>query len=142
MKANVNYRQLHRHCPACRTELTQIGDDRGDTQPWFSCAECAGLWLSHDEFFAHFHRAQPGREITELLVHNDGSTPRPCPTCAEPMEIAWLDFMQLDQCPDHGIWFDDGDLDRALANATGLEQIKGLARAARAERVKATKAPG
>jgi len=42
------------------------------------------------------------------------------------MEIAWLDFLQLDQCADHGIWFDAGELDRALKNQTGLKQVKDL----------------
>ncbi len=135
----MSYRQLHRHCPSCRTELAEIGDDVGEAEPWYTCAECSGLWLTEGEFFRHFKNAQPRREVDELLVHNDGSPRRPCPMCAEPMDVAWLDFLQLDQCSGHGIWFDAGELDRALANDTGLKEVRELLEASKAARAKKRK---
>jgi hypothetical protein len=30
------------------------------------------------------------------------------------MAIVWIEFLQLDQCREHGVWFDPGELDRAF----------------------------
>lgn len=65
---------------------------------------------------------RPGQD-NELLVHNDGSERRRCPICVEDMEIAWMLFLQMDRCEDHGIWFDPGELDRALAGDDGSEVL-------------------
>lgn len=124
----MTYRRVHRFCPSCRTELTEVGE----TEPWYTCPDCAGLWLSEREFFRNFKRAQPKRKVDELLVHNDGSPRRPCPTCNELMDLAWLDFLQLDQCVGHGIWFDAGELDRALRNDTGLREVQEAVKASAA----------
>ena len=37
---------------------------------------------------------------------------------ASRMSIAWLEYLKLEQCMDHGVWFDRGELDRALAGDT------------------------
>ena len=65
-------------------------------------------------FLAELRHAQPKHAVDELLEHNDGTPRRPCPRCAEPMAIVWLEFLQLDQCAEHGVWLDRGELDRAL----------------------------
>lgn len=77
--------------------------------------------------------------MDELLVHNDGSARRPCPICSDAMEIAWLDFLQLDQCADHGIWFDAGELDRALQDDTGLREVQLLLKMAQSARKKTSR---
>lgn len=56
--------------------------------------------------------ALPDKALDELMVHNDGSPRRPCPVCGETMDIAWIDFLQLDQCEAHGVWLDGGELQK------------------------------
>jgi Zn-finger nucleic acid-binding protein len=79
------------------------------------CSSCKGAWIDHPSFFELLKHAPATLELEELMVHNDGSERRPCPVCKETMDIAWIDFLQLDQCEKHGIWFDSGELRRALA---------------------------
>lgn len=98
-----------------------------------SCPTCAATWAPLPEFWSLFHHAQPESQITELLVHNDGSPRRPCPRCGELMDIAWIDFLQLDQCT-CGIWFDPTELDRALTLDVGSELADLLAKRLRRQR--------
>src|SRR5262249_49366946 len=49
---------------------------------------------------------------------------RPCPHCGELMDLAWIDFLQLDQCEEHGVWLDPGELKRALSSAKPDSQLK------------------
>lgn len=67
--------------------------------------------------------ARPGGD-NELLVHNDGTARRKCLVCAEDMDIAWLLFLQIERCADHGLWFDPGELDRALDGDVGAEVLE------------------
>ncbi len=66
------------------------------------------------------------QKLPELMVHNDGSRRRACPHCGEPMDLAWIDFLQLDQCAEHGVWLDRGELEAALASATPHGEVKAL----------------
>jgi Zn-finger nucleic acid-binding protein len=78
------------------------------------CDRCGGAWMDIAAFLADLRRAQPRLAAEELMEHNDGTPRRPCPVCKEPMSIVWIEFLQLDQCHEHGLWFDPGELDRAL----------------------------
>ena len=70
-----------------------------------ACPQCGGAWMDVSEFLSHLRAVQPHIHCEELLQHNDGTPRRPCPRCGELMTIAWLEFLKLDQCDQHGIWF-------------------------------------
>jgi hypothetical protein len=48
-----------------------------------------------------------------------------------PHGLAWIDFLQLDQCPEHGVWLDPGELVKALASAQEWPELKSLLAALR-----------
>jgi Zn-finger nucleic acid-binding protein len=78
------------------------------------CDQCGGAWMELASFLADLKRAQPQHRVDELMEHNDGTPRRPCPRCGDTMSIVWLEFLQLDQCEPHGVWFDGGELERAF----------------------------
>ncbi len=93
---------------------------------YLCCEACKSIWIREPEFLSLMEEVRPGRDNT-LLVHNDGTERRRCPTCSETMDIAWMLFLQMDRCEEHGIWFDPGEFNQALAGDVGsevLDQVK------------------
>ena len=39
------------------------------------------------------------------------------------MDIAWLDFLSIDQCEAHGVWFDRAELEKALSSQVGANVV-------------------
>ncbi len=76
--------------------------------------KCGGMWIPELEFLALLHATPEAQHFDELMEHNDGSPRRPCPVCGELMNLAWIDFLKIDRCPQHGVWLDPGELDEAL----------------------------
>ena len=107
----MSYREGEIACPACRhrIEWRQVGE-----RHVARCAACMGVWMETGQFLALLREAQPEKAPDELMVHNDGSPRRDCPVCAAPMDLAWLDFLCLDQCLAHGVFLDAGELEKAL----------------------------
>jgi Zn-finger nucleic acid-binding protein len=112
------FRSVTLVCPGCRPRATLLAEDKGAR-----CAACGGWFLDEGVLLARIREAQPSHPVEELLEHNDGSPRRPCPQCGERMSIVWLEYLQLEQCPEHGVWFDRGELDRALAGDTAPRWI-------------------
>ena len=117
------YRDLEHRCLDCGT-LLQHGSVEG--APCERCPQCQGLWFEPGTFLSLLARTPTAQHLDELLVHNDGSERRPCLHCGDKMDIAWIDFLKLDQCSDHGVWLDPGELDKALASAEPSEELKQL----------------
>lgn len=114
-------------CPSCKLALEEVLV--GGTDGW-QCDRCHGIWMSEPAFWSLFRRHQPDSDVRELLIHNDGTPRRPCPACREQMDISWIDFLQLDRCPRaHGIWFDDGEIQRAVRFDVGQEVVEAMKRA-------------
>jgi Zn-finger nucleic acid-binding protein len=40
--------------------------------------------------------------------------------------VSRVDFLQLDQCPEHGVWLDPGELVKALESAQAGLELKAL----------------
>jgi Zn-finger nucleic acid-binding protein len=106
------YRTVSHHCPECQIELEHGRSKYGS--PLEMCPTCRGIWIAPKTFFESLRRALPNKRIDELMVHNDGTPRRPCPHCLKRMNIAWLDFLPLDQCEEHGVWLDPGEFEIAL----------------------------
>jgi Zn-finger nucleic acid-binding protein len=93
------------------------------------CSACGGVWIPELELLALLHASPDAQQFDELMEHNDGSPRRPCPVCSELMNLAWIDFLQLDRCPQHGVWLDRGELYEALhSKGAWDEQMKRLRR--------------
>jgi Zn-finger nucleic acid-binding protein len=114
--AAVEYRRVTVSCVACGEPLVEERLRGGQTLA--RCGKCGGVWMDVDEFLAVLRARQPRLALDELPEQNDGSPRRPCPRCGETMAIAWLEYLRLDQCADHGVWLDPGELDRALHGET------------------------
>lgn len=83
--------------------------------------------MEEPTFWSLYHEHLPKAVVRELMVHNDGTPRRECPACHEKMEIAWIDLLQLDRCAGgHGVWFDAGELQRALRNEVGHESLAAI----------------
>ena len=112
----VPFRQQAIQCVDCRRTMRGRGSAIAAA---LGCGRCNSTWMGNASFFNLMADAQPTKNVTELMIHNDGTPRRPCPVCRRDMEIAWIDFLQLDQCEEHGIWFDDGELACALMYDVG-----------------------
>ncbi len=98
-------------CPVCREPLV-VAEREGielDACPW-----CRGLWFDAGEL------ALLAEKLGRTLSTDAGAPaapgaekPRTCPRCDRPMEKVALGTsprVLLDRCPDHGLWFDHGEL--------------------------------
>lgn len=94
-----------------------------DGRHWARCDACGGVWMETAQFLSLLREAVPDKAVDELMVHNDGSPRHPCPVCAESMDLAWLDFLCVDQCERHGVWFERGELEKALRWQVGGEVV-------------------
>jgi Zn-finger nucleic acid-binding protein len=107
----VPHRQPALACVSCgQTLVPFVHDDRHLSR----CLSCHGTWMGAAELLSLLRAAQPTKAVGELMVHNDGSARRPCPVCHEAMDLAWLEFLQLDQCAAHGVWLDEGELQKVV----------------------------
>ena len=114
------YRSQSVPCPVCAGTL-QHNDELG--VDCLRCPECFGAWIEDDAFFSALRRRHPEARVTEVMVHNDGSPRIVCPFCSQKMDIGWLDFLQVDSCAEHGLWFEDAELERALAYEIGQDVV-------------------
>jgi Zn-finger nucleic acid-binding protein len=109
------------NCPRCKTELRAIELPEFDAEKVHMCDRCEGAWYSHDSLTAvataDFHEVEsselePGLEPDKLdLVELDD--PVACPECDKKMarfSYSLSPSTLLDECPEHGVWLDDGEL--------------------------------
>jgi len=94
--------------------------------PCERCPRCAGLWIETTRFLELLAATPTAQALAELMVHNDGSPRRACPHCRQLMDLAWIDFLQLDQCLEHGVWLDPGEMEEALRSAEPSPELKAL----------------
>ena len=97
-------------CLACSQPLAAVAHAEAKFD---RCRSCGGVFIERAEFMNVLHAALGRRDI-ELLEHNDGTERRPCARCGDLMQIVWLEFLKIDECVSHGLWFDGGELERAL----------------------------
>lgn len=97
---------------------------------YLHCNRCQSVWIREPELRSLMDDARPGAD-NALLVHNDGTERRRCPICATHMDIAWMLFLQMQRCQEHGIWFDPGELERALGGDIGNEVLEQVNRQAK-----------
>jgi len=122
------YREAATLCLTCNIPMERAETSTGHDLE--VCDRCGGAWMDVAAFLADLRRAQPRLASDELMEHNDGTPHRPCPVCKQPMSIVWVEFLQLDQCLEHGVWFDRGELERALQGDVVPAEIRAVLQAA------------
>lgn len=96
-------------CPSCGIELVPSGTR-------LHCKQCNGMLVRPEEveeMMQHMSPDQP-RAISKLIHAGGSDAPRKCPSCETMMTVCMLGTVTVDQCPEHGIWFDGKELTRAL----------------------------
>ncbi|MCA9794954.1 MAG: zf-TFIIB domain-containing protein [Candidatus Eremiobacteraeota bacterium] len=109
-------------CPRCDTEMKQV---MLRNIPVDLCPNCEGSWYDADELAAILETPLQELESSDLapvlvadkLDKIDTEKNLDCPRCGEPMvryQYLITSDIYLDECPDHGIWLDDGELTKML----------------------------
>lgn len=103
------------HCPACGSELV---DDFVGVCSIDECRRCRGMWLDKGELEALTSRPLPARFLKPHVPNAAPLRPegtRPCPHCAEIMQVNRIKGVNVDVCPTcQGIWLDQGELNKLL----------------------------
>jgi Zn-finger nucleic acid-binding protein len=106
-------------CPRCQRALEVAGDR-------VKCAGCKGQLVTEPEL-----QQLIAGMLTKLNQDLRAPAPLPfepcepraddaavtCPRCATVMTRRTLYTMAVDRCPEHGVWFDGTELERALTKA-------------------------
>jgi len=110
-------------CLDCKVDLESVEQASAS---FLRCPSCGAAWIRDAEFAKALEAS--GGPPPNLVQDNEGAVRRPCPECGADMAIVWLDFLQLDQCSTHGLWFDGGELSKALGGDFGTNPGAGAER--------------
>ncbi len=118
------------HCPVCGPEHPLSSRELGTPKVTiFECSRCAGVWLGQAIFELLAVRARTEKLAADWLAQAaDESKPetptsgkqalyRRCPECESHMNrrnFGTRSGVIIDACRDHGIWFDNQELDAIL----------------------------
>jgi hypothetical protein len=98
-------------CPSCKeTALTYAGDR-------WPCDTCAGAFVENAALAAMIEEIQNAPWEAPIVSGAPGE--RGCPVCSKAMLVEVLEAVTIDRCGDHGVWFDEHELQAALQHATG-----------------------
>lgn len=106
------FRDNHIHCPRCGTALDEVRTPVGHR--FMQCQTCSGQWVDLTILREMFHKLKPGQPSPALLSRQDGDSSLPCPTCSKTMHKRIMASLPLDQCDQHGVWFDGNELEGTL----------------------------
>lgn len=108
-------------CASCGSDLEARGNR-------LVCAQCNGTLVGNDTVMAMIRELAPDddRPLAQRFGKPHDGTPRPCPRCAAMMKTVSLNSVPLDQCGEHGIWFDVSELVKVLeANGAAYTERAG-----------------
>lgn len=128
-----------RTCPICASALQPVMHEGSELD---RCDHGHGLWLDRGELRAVVASEEQDRpraeEIAALdagaastgqeLVQEASRDARACPVCQRAMRVAEYaaSGVVIDECIEHGVWLDSGELERIEAYAEGVrEQARG-----------------
>lgn len=118
------------NCPRCETEMREawLGDSRLQ-----SCPACEGTWYPGEalgQVTDHSLSELKSSPLEPTLVADrlesvDLDKPVDCPVCARPMmryRYTMSCDVVLDECLEHGVWLDDGELGSLMSFLEELYQ--------------------
>lgn len=125
-----------RSCPSCGATLQQVHHEGVELD---RCPNGHGLWLDRGELrqvvlseVADRPEAEEGaahaaasRDAGHAVVAEADRPRRPCPVCQEPLRLTEYaaSGIAIDECVEHGVWLDDGELEQIEAYAEGVRRI-------------------
>lgn len=125
--------QTDRRCPHCDLCLFAAIVDAVEVD---ACGRCGGVWLhasGTERVLTRFHRG--ALDLAELahrrmqvpLASGPGAPALACPICRGSMErkLEADGAVLVDRCPEHGTWFDGGELKTAAAALLRKRQRQG-----------------
>lgn len=109
------------NCPRCSTELKEITFSELNDSQVHMCPSCEGAWYPRKALNEVAQTERGWLENTEIaavleadkLDEIDLDAPVSCPVCGDEMKrygYALAPEVELDECPEHGVWLDDGEL--------------------------------
>lgn len=113
-----------RNCPRCFEEGALAY--RGEAPEARGCAACKGVWLSPAA--ARRLVEGPFGRLADLPAVAT-KAPLRCPECGQPLERRRVAGVEVDVCPDDGVWFDHTEVERVQAAARRPRGDAGLASA-------------
>jgi Zn-finger nucleic acid-binding protein len=111
-------------CPACRKIQLKTYKDPGTNLEIDSCPKCWGIWFDAHELGAFFksdmlkHRFFLPEDVEPLesVGYTITTRARVCPRCSKAMKEKLYGDVSIDICSEcSGIWLDDGELQRIVA---------------------------
>lgn len=108
-------------CPVCKAPLVVVERESIEVD-W--CTACHGVWFDAGELELLAGKAGKTLEPGTLgcVTGKVGEARRRCPRCHRKMEKVTLaadDTLLLDRCPEHGLWFDAGELAELMSHLEG-----------------------
>ncbi|MEJ2104191.1 MAG: zf-TFIIB domain-containing protein [Ignavibacteriaceae bacterium] len=108
-------------CPVCKEPMVVLELDQVEID---FCANCGGIWLDLGELELLLE-SKTEREKLMSSFKEDTSTKEksyPCPICGKRMSkilVGENEKVLVDKCrKEHGIWFDKGELNSVIENAS------------------------
>lgn len=111
-------------CPACAARMI----DGPDCPEAWACTACGGVWAGTGPANRVLSVLDPAvRELAHAAERNAATTrerppqarARCCPDCRAPLAVRELAGIGVDVCPEHGTWFDRGELQRVADRRAG-----------------------
>ena len=107
-------------CPVCQAPMKQ---ETRSGVPVDICAE-HGIWLDKKELMliTEAERHAQGEFVWGDLFRSAESPPRQpdrklsCPHCDNSLKHELYQDVEMDWCPEHGVWLDNGELEAILNN--------------------------
>jgi ribosomal protein S27AE len=97
-------------CPSCKeAALAYLGDR-------WACSTCAGSFVENAALAAMVEEMAQKPWAVPAVSGAPGE--RACPICKAPMLVEVLEAVTIDRCGQHGVWFDDTELQTALHHAS------------------------
>ena len=110
-------------CPRCQHALEERAVGRGFI---LACTSCGGVWLDPAQARAVFERraaeaalVEGSEAVARLSRARRADTDRPamCPIGGEEMDLCEAEGVRIDQCAEHGTWFDANELRQIVDKA-------------------------
>jgi Zn-finger nucleic acid-binding protein len=99
-------------CPQCSVDLDETSRPQ--------CPQCDGTFATNADLEQMLdvedNRREPSaRRTMAAWPIGDEHSERHCPVCEKPMFRTTMERVIVERCADHGVWFDQSELQRVLA---------------------------
>ena len=114
-------------CPVCKEPMVVLELDQVEID---YCANCCGIWLDSGELEFLLESKTEREKLMASFKEDTASKEKSysCPICGKRMSkilVGDNEQVLVDKCRnDHGIWFDKGELNSVIENASENKESK------------------